>query len=84
MSGNWAQHAFVDASQPGQFVEHSLPFTVHLEAFEIDYYPGTMRPAQFRSRVRVGNPPLEQMYSADIEMNHELAYGGYRFFQSSS
>ncbi len=74
---------FVDASQPGQLVEHSLPFTVHLEAFEIDYYPGTMRPAQFRSRVRVGNPPLEQMYSADIEMNHELAYGGYRLFQSS-
>jgi len=74
---------FVDASQPGQLVEHTLPFTVHLDAFEIDYYPGTMRPAQFRSRVRVGNPPSGQMYAADIEMNHELAYGGYRLFQSS-
>jgi cytochrome c-type biogenesis protein CcsB len=74
---------FVDASQPGELVEHPLPFTVHLDAFEIDYYPGTLRPAQFRSRVRVGDPSAGQMYAADIEMNHELAYGGYRFFQSS-
>jgi len=76
-------NVFVDASRPGQLVEHTLPFHVHLDAFEIDYYPGTMRPAQFRSRVRVGNPPVDQMYPADIEMNHELAYGGYRLFQSS-
>jgi len=78
-----SSNVFVDASRPGEIIEHSLPFTVHLDDFEIDYYPGTMRPAQFRSRVRVGNPPVGQMYSADIEMNHELSYGGYRFFQSS-
>ena len=74
---------FVDASRPGQIVEHALPFTVHLDDFQIDYYPGTRRPAQFRSRVRVGSPSSGQMYAADIEMNRELAYGGYRFFQSS-
>ena len=29
----------------------TLPFAVRLDAFEIDYYEGTRRPAQFRSRV---------------------------------
>ena len=31
----------------------TLPFAVRLDAFEIDYYEGTRRPAQFRSRVTV-------------------------------
>ena len=30
-----------------------LPFAVRLDSFEIDYYEGTRRPAQFRSRVTV-------------------------------
>jgi ABC-type transport system involved in cytochrome c biogenesis permease subunit len=68
---------------PGQMAEQTLPFVVHLEAFEIDYYAGTRRPAMFRSRVVVrpveGGDPVR----ADIEMNQELAYGGYRLFQSS-
>jgi len=60
-----------------------LPFLVHLDAFEIDYYPGTRRPAMFRSRVVVRGPQGEKPVSAEIEMNRELAYGGYRLFQSS-
>src|SRR5512139_3220873 len=31
----------------------TLPFEVHLDSFEIEHYMGTMRPAQFRSRVTV-------------------------------
>ena len=31
----------------------TLPFSVHLDSFEIVYYQGTHRPAQFRSRVTV-------------------------------
>ena len=38
-------------------------------------------PAQYRSRVTVKDGGRET--KAVIEMNHELAYGGYRFFQSS-
>ncbi len=38
-------------------------------------------PAQFRSRVTVLDHGRET--KAVIEMNHELSYGGYRFFQSS-
>ena len=61
----------------------TLPFAVHLDAFEIDYYEGTRRPAQFRSRVTVKDPASARETSAVIEMNREMAYGGYRFFQSS-
>jgi cytochrome c-type biogenesis protein CcsB len=60
-----------------------LPFAVHLDAFEIDTYEGTERPAQFRSRVTVKDPAAGRETRAIIEMNHELSYGGYRFFQSS-
>ena len=61
----------------------TLPFAVRLDAFEIDYYQGTRRPAQFRSRVTVRDAAAGREVPAVIEMNHELAYGGYRFFQSS-
>jgi cytochrome c-type biogenesis protein CcsB len=61
----------------------TLPFAVRLDAFEIDYYEGTHRPAQFRSRVVVEDPASGRETPAVIEMNRELAYGGYKFFQSS-
>ena len=61
----------------------TLPFAVRLTAFEIDYYEGTRRPAQFRSRVTVEDPAAGRETPAVIEMNRELAYGGYKFFQSS-
>jgi cytochrome c-type biogenesis protein CcsB len=62
---------------------HMLPFKVRLDAFEIDYYQGTRRPAQFRSRVTVSDPKTGATFPAIIEMNHELSYAGYRLFQSS-
>jgi cytochrome c-type biogenesis protein CcsB len=61
----------------------TLPFAVRLTAFEIDYYEGTRRPAQFRSRVTVKDPVSGREIPAVIEMNRELAYGGYKLFQSS-
>ena len=61
----------------------TLPFAVRLEAFEVDYYEGTRRPAQFRSRVTVRDKAAGRETPAVIEMNRELAYGGYKFFQSS-
>lgn len=60
-----------------------LPFSVRLESFEIDYYPGTRRPAMFRSRVIVEDPELAAPFPAVIEMNRELSHAGYRLFQSS-
>ena len=69
---------FVDAG--GE--QHQLPYTVRLDAFEIDTYPGTMRPAMFRSRVTVTDPRVGS-FPAVIEMNKELTWGGYKLFQSS-
>ncbi len=68
---------------PGEApAEHRLPFSLRLDAFEMDYYPGTQRPAMFHSRVTVrGASGAER--AAVIEMNRPLSYGGYQFFQSS-
>jgi cytochrome c-type biogenesis protein CcsB len=54
---------------------------VKLDAFEVDYYEGTRRPAQFRSRVVVRDGGAEK--AAVIEMNRPLEHAGYKFFQSS-
>jgi ABC-type transport system involved in cytochrome c biogenesis permease subunit len=62
--------------------EFKLPFTVRLDSFEIDTYPGTHRPAMFRSRVTVLEPGGTQR-AAVIEMNKPLHAGGFSFFQSS-
>ncbi|MEK7798366.1 MAG: cytochrome c biogenesis protein ResB, partial [Acidobacteriota bacterium] len=74
------------APAPGRSVAGgtiTLPFSVRLDSFEIDYYPGTRRPAMFRSRVTVSDPRDGRTFPAVIEMNRELSYGSYRFFQSS-
>ena len=63
--------------------QKTLPFTVKLDSFEIEHYPGTMRPAQFRSRVTVIDPQAGITFPAMIQMNHELTYRGWKLFQSS-
>lgn len=62
---------------------HALPFAVRLDAFEIDHYPGTQRPAMFRSRVTVIDSAAGGSFPAVIEMNRELTYRGWKLFQSS-
>ncbi len=74
---------FVNAYIPGAIDRYALPFAVKLDAFEIDHYPGTQRPAQFRSRVQVIDPSLSEPFAATIEMNRPLSYRGFDFFQSS-
>ena len=61
----------------------TLPFMVKLDSFEIEHYPGTMRPAQFRSRVTVTDQQAGITFPAMIQMNHELTYRGWKLFQSS-
>jgi len=67
----------------GMALDRQLPFSVRLDEFEIDTYPGTHMPAAFRSRVTVTDAAAGKEFPAVIEMNHELSYGGYRLFQSS-
>ncbi len=65
---------------PGARVE--LPFSVRLVAFEMDTYPGTNRPAMFRSRVVVSDPGQRRSFPFAIEMNSELSHRGWKLFQS--
>jgi cytochrome c-type biogenesis protein CcsB len=73
---------FTEAGGP-EGSQRLMPFAVRLDAFEIDVYPGTRRPAMFRSRVTVQDPDAGTTFPAVIEMNRELAYRGLKLFQSS-
>lgn len=55
----------------------NLHFTLYLESFDMDFYPGTMTPMDYRSTVRVDGD------LAVISMNKILRKNGYRFYQSS-
>ena len=61
--------------------EQPLPFTVALERFYIEYYPGTRAPLDFVSCVTLADE--EQSRSETIAMNRIARYRGYRFYQSS-
>jgi cytochrome c-type biogenesis protein CcsB len=67
----------------GEHSSHELPFMVTLDDFEIERYPGTMRPAMFRSKVRVTDPATSATFESDIWMNNPLSHQGYTLFQSS-
>jgi ABC-type transport system involved in cytochrome c biogenesis permease subunit len=74
--------AIVHEDAAKQVTRLALPFQVRLDAFEIDTYAGTQRPAMFRSRVTVLDPALGEVPGV-LQMNQPLVYGGYTFFQSS-
>ncbi|MGC3996723.1 MAG: cytochrome c biogenesis protein CcsA [Anaeromyxobacter sp.] len=75
------QFVVVDGGQPIGRVE--LPFTVKLDDFQLDRYPGTMRPAQFRSLVQVTDKATGVTTAERIWMNHPLHVQGFTLFQSS-
>lgn len=52
----------------------SLPFSLRLDSFRIDYYPGTDAPANYISYIHGEQP---------VSMNHILSREGFRFYQSS-
>ena len=60
----------------------NLPFSIQLDDFSIERYPGSMSPSSFSSRVRIleeGKEPVP----FHIYMNNILKHHGYRFYQSS-
>ncbi|BDW93887.1 cytochrome c biogenesis protein [Flagellimonas marinaquae] len=60
---------------------YELPFSVQLNDFIAEKYPGTETGyASFMSKVTVHD---ERPFDYDIYMNHILDHKGYRFFQSS-
>lgn len=60
-----------------------LPFSLSLQRFEMERYPGTHNPASYASEVDLVDPRNGYQEHHRIYMNHILNYGGYRFFQSS-
>jgi len=59
-----------------------LGFTVGLDSFTIEQYPGTHRPRSFESRVVFADTDAGGE-RRKISMNHPAKYGGYTFYQSS-
>jgi ABC-type transport system involved in cytochrome c biogenesis permease subunit len=70
-------------AQGGLLSQHQLPFDVQLDQFDLETYPGTMRPSGFRSHVRITDHDTGASFPADIWMNHELHHRGFALFQSS-
>jgi len=62
----------------GKETEVSLPFTLRLDEFEIEYHHGSRMPSGYRSEVTV--LPSGEAYT--ISMNNILKYKGYRFYQA--
>jgi cytochrome c-type biogenesis protein CcsB len=61
----------------------TLPFSVRLNKFVLERYPGSMSPSSFLSEVTVIDSANKKEFDYSIFMNHILQYQGYRFFQSS-
>ena len=58
-----------------------LPFSIKLNDFQLDNYPGSQSAMSFASEVTVIAP--DETFDFRIFMNNILNYKGYKFFQSS-
>jgi cytochrome c-type biogenesis protein CcsB len=64
-------------------LKKSLPFSLHLNDFIINRYPGSQSPSWYESDVHLRNKMTDPGQEYRIYMNHTLKYRGYRFYQSS-
>jgi hypothetical protein len=62
--------------------ERALLFTVALQSFQRDVYPGTNMPRDYESRVIIRDGDVT--WPAIISMNEPLRYSGYTFYQAST
>jgi len=60
-----------------------VPFSIKLEDFELERYPGSMTPASYSSKVVLIDKEENLTMPYHIYMNHILEHRNYRFFQSS-
>lgn len=60
-----------------------IPFSIRLDDFRLDKYPGTMSPSSFESDVTLIDERKGINESHSIFMNNVMDHDGYRFFQSS-
>jgi cytochrome c-type biogenesis protein CcsB len=60
-----------------------LPFSIRLNNFELERYPGSDSPASYACEVTLIDPEHNTTMDFRIFMNNILNYGGFRFYQSS-
>lgn len=60
--------------------EH-FPFTVRLDDFRVEHYPGTQSPMDYVSHLCITSS--RDSLCEEISMNHILRFKGYRFYQAS-
>lgn len=60
-----------------------LPFSIALNDFVLDRYPGSMSPSSYKSIITLLDENVGLRETKEIFMNNVMDYGGYRFFQSS-
>ncbi len=60
-----------------------IPFSLQLNDFILERYPGSMSPSSFESQVTLIDKEKNISEKHRIFMNNILDYRGYRFFQSS-
>lgn len=65
----------------GSRIYKTSPFSLKLNKFTMEHYPGSNSPSSYESHVSIIDNGKEIPYN--IYMNHILNYKGYRFFQSS-
>lgn len=58
-----------------------FPFSVSLEDFQVEYYPGTYAPSDYISTLKVTDSGDET--DAIVSMNRIFRYKGYRFYQAT-
>lgn len=63
--------------------QKTLPFSLFLKDFIIDFYPGSMNPSGFESKVVLEDMDRNIREEKRIFMNNILVHRGYRFYQSS-
>ena len=64
-------------------VYKNLPFSLKLNDFIVERYPGSKSPSWFESRVELKDDSRHLLENRRIFMNNILNYRGYRFYQSS-
>ncbi len=62
---------------------YNLPFSIKLEDFIADKYPGTEKSyAAFKSKLEIQDSEQNKTFRDSVFMNNILDYRGYRFFQA--
>ena len=63
---------------------HTLPFSIKLNDFVAEKYPGTEKSySAFKSKIEIQDKELSKTFTDSVFMNHILDYREFRFFQAS-